>query len=105
MAAKKKIARNHFGTHLCKTEAMQGEIRLLCLPHVYFNHVRTNRVLLSCCRICYFPRKGVNTIFPHGEAVVCWIGRDSWHVSVVALSLCAVVRMQHNAGCWSKTEF
>lgn len=100
-----QIGRNHFGTHLCETEAMQREIRLLCLPHVYFNRVWTSCVLLSCCRMCYFPRKRVNTIFPCREAMVCWIGRDSWHVSVVALSLCTDVGMQHNAGCWSKTEF
>lgn len=102
---KKQIGRNHFGTHLCKTEEMQREIRLLCLPHVYFHYVWTSCVPLSCCRICYFPRKRINTIFPCREAIVCWIGRDGWHVSVVAVSLCADVRMQHNAGCWSKTEF
>lgn len=101
----KQIGRNHFGTHLCKTEAMQREIRLLCLPHVYFHCVWTSCVPLSFCRMCYFPRKRINTIFPCREAIVCWIGRDGWHVSVVAVSLCVNVRMQHNAGCWSKTEF
>lgn len=76
-----------------------------CAYHVCTLTVHEMCLPLSCCRICYFPRKRVNTIFPGGEAVVCWIGRDSWHVSVVALFLSAVVRMQHNAGCWSKTEF
>lgn len=75
-----------------------------CAYHVCTLTVHKMCLPLSCYRICYFPRKRVNTIFPGGEAVVCWIGRDSWHVSVVALFLCALVRMPHNAGCWSKNR-